>query len=282
MKNTNDTAKLLIGEPLEFSSRVYIHTPTVRDVLEDLDEYNRHVTALTVMTRQIFVEAREVDQIEYKYPTVWDLMCNPQLNVMLGGITGIEGKRLSDLIIDALAYWTKLENPPKEVIDSYTEEERNSKTMGFAFLENGGRIINYDTEWIIDKKEFERFVKLVKFITNYQQPENLAPKIRNDLEHEKWLDMYRNEQRYNKGKQRGMVDKIIVAQVMTPSFIPIEEIMNMTIFNFYQLFKVVDEQSAYKASMDIAVSPKFSPSKNGKVKFPEDWKNKYKVINSNI
>lgn len=277
-----DDAKLinlLIGEPIELLDGIYVNVPTVRDFVEQYDEYQKHVTALTVMTRQIFVEARQVDAIESKYPTIWELMCEPNFNLSLGGITGQKGKKLSDLIIDAIAFWTNLDSPSQELVNSYTEEDKKTKPMGFKFLENNGKIINYDSQWVIDKREFTQLVDVIKIMMDWRQPDNLAPRIGSDNAHATWLNMYKNERRANKKNEKGIVDQIIIAQVMTPSFLKINDILDMTVFNFKQLFRIIGEKDAYQASMDIAVSPKFSSGKDGQVKFPTDWKSKYKVSN---
>lgn len=274
------TAKLLFNEPIEISPKVFVHVPKVREIIDIEEEFNRHILALTVMTRQIFVESRDVDRIEFEFPTVWNLMCSPELNIALGGITGQKDKRLSDLIIDAISYWTKLPNPSKEEIDSYTDEQKKDKSVskGFEFLENNKKIINYDTEWIIDEKEFEKFVDLIKMITDYREPDDLAPKIKSDVAHQTWLNMYHSKQKVKKKKGSGWADKIIMLSISTNSYIPPDEIGEMSIFYFNQLFKAIGTKEAYETNMEILMSPKFA-SKDKKAKMPTHWRESYRISN---
>lgn len=269
-------SSILLGKPITFIDGVNIHVPTIQEIIESQEEFEKSVLALTVLTRQIFVEAREIDSIEQKFPTVWELMCNPQLNVSLGGLTGEPGSKLSDGIISAIAYWTKLPNPTKEEVEKYTEEEKKTKPKGFVFLENGGKIINYDTEWIIDKAEFDKFVDIVKVIIDYRRPEDLAPKIKSDAAHEVWLRMHRNKKSMEKGKEISWADRMMMLSVSTPSYIPIEEIGKMSVFQFNQLFKIVNQIDAYEMSLGILMSPKFS-APEGKVKPPKHWRENYRI-----
>ena len=274
-------SSMLLGEPIDFTDGVQIHVPTVQEIIESENKFDLSVMALTVMTRQIFVEAREVDSIEQEFPTIWDLMCNPQLNQTLGGLTGPPGSKLSDGIISAISYWTKLPNPSKAEIDNYTEEEKDSKPKGFEFLETGGKIINYDTEWVIDREEFERFVDIIKIITDYRKPEDLAPKIKSDAAHESWIRMYRGKKQMKKGRDIGWADRIMMLSVSTPSYIPVSEICAMTIFNFNQLFKIVNQKDAYEMSLDVLMSPKFA-SKDGQTKTPKHWRESYRISGNDV
>ena len=269
-------SSILLGKPITFIDGVSIRVPTVQEIIEGQEEFEKSVLALTVLTRQIFVEAREIDSIEQKFPTVWELMCNRELNLSLGGLTGEPGSKLSDGIISAIAYWTKLPNPTKEEVEKYTEEEKETEPKGFEFLETSGKIINYDTEWIIDRAEFDRFVDMIKVITDYRKPEDLAPKIGSDAAHEVWLRMHRSKSSMEKGREISWADRIMMLSVSTPSYIPIEEIGKMSIFQFNQLFKIVNQIDAYEMSLGILMSHKFS-APEGKVKPPKHWRESYRI-----
>lgn len=249
---------LLFGKPVQVSNNVYVKIPTIKDVCHD-ERFDRYSSVFTIMTRQIFARSRDVDTLEMKYPSVWNLMWDEQMNVIIGKLFG-DGLKLSDVIIEGLCYWTGLEN-----------DDEN----GFKVLSNN-KIVHIGSEWVIDLKEFNRFVGLIKIITNYQKPEDLAPKITSDIVHQKWLNFHDNIQRINKRKAITWADKIIILSVSGNSYIPIEEIEKMTVFHFYQLMNVFGKQDAYHISWDVFRSSKFE-SKNGSS--PKHWKETFKVTN---
>lgn len=246
-KNVN----LLFGKPVPVTDKVSLRVPTVYEVaFEPL--YSQYTQPLMVSTRQMFSTIEEVDELEARFPNVWKMIFDEEGDAVLGQMMGAPSG--TDLIINALSYWTGL------------------KVESFQKLSNE-KIVNKDVDWVIDYPTFEGIVDFLKKINNYEDDEDLiAPRDMSPNRQRLWMKFY-NGRMKKRQSGRTIADKIVILQTISNSFIPIEDIGKMSIFQFNALYMANSEKESAEMQWDMRMSPKYDTG-NGKL---VTWQEKIKL-----
>lgn len=246
---TFNPTNLILNKPIEYKDGIEIYAPKIRDIIDDNGMFNTATTMFTLKTRELFVRQREVDALEQSFPTMFDLIKDSEMDETVGALFSgeKEPRALSDIIIDSLCYWTKLER------DSVDEK---GEPNGF-FKTSKGKIIHVGKEWIIDTQEYERFSNYIKDIVGYKNPDDLAPPITSDNKHQAWLKLYDERMRKQKRKSITWADKVLMRSVETDSFIPFETILDMNIYVFNRMSKIVSDKEAYDVTLKQFTSGNF-------------------------
>ena len=251
-------SSLLFGDPVKIAENVYLKVPTVRDVIDD-SRYDTYFKIFTIKTREIFVIERNIEELVEKYPSIWSFLWDPQADNTFGRLfSGDENKTLTEVVIEAIGFLTGLKTDGDE---------------GFHKLENGHKLVHLGSNWIIDGAEFKRFGNVIKFMTAYSEPDDLAPHITSDAIHEAWVRMYKGKLKMSKRKSSSWTDRIILLSMSANSYISVKEIADMSIFTFYQTFALSGLKDAYSINFDVMMSPKFA-TKEG-TKLPKHWKESF-------
>ena len=258
-------ANLLFNEPIKFDENVYINIPLMEDVSRNTN-FNLYSRLFTTSIRLLFTTLRNVDEIEKKYPTIWDMVKDEEGDILLGRVMGSEF-RGSVLIMEALNYWTGLE------VDGEN---------GFVLLSNG-KMMHVGSEWIIDSKVFKEFSDMIKLITCFD-PESerdmLPPKpMDSDAKYNTWISIYKGRaKKLGRGgndliENSGLVNKMMILTISMESYIPIDEIKKMSIFMFNKIFDGLQSKEGYERYWQIQVSPKFASDK----KITKHWKETFRI-----
>lgn len=247
---------LLFNRPIKISEKVTFRVPTVEEMCY-MEDFSLYSNAIVRSTREMFTPYREErEELSAKYPTIWSMVFDEMGESILGKLNGVESGR--ELVLDAISYWTTL---PKE---------------DFEILPNSKKIINKKADWIIDESMFNGIVELIKDLINYKQNDDLIAPMNMSRRQEKiFYDVYRG--RVNKLKKqsgRTMADKILILQISMNSYIPIEEIRNMSIYHFNKLSESIDLKEAYETQLQFKLSPKFEVKNEGSQKH---WKEKVQM-----
>lgn len=235
---------LLLGERVTFDDIVSIRVPTVREVVENNNFYlNSYI--FNVSTRELFSSLRKVDELEKQYPTVWEMMFDEENDgdYALGHMLGID-YAASALVMECFEHWTGLNK------------------QGFDKQLNG-KMIHAESGWIVDKVKFVKFCEAIRRITCYEPNEDfIAPKNMTDARFNAWSKILKNRIRVAQRKKgNSTADKILILQSSFSSYVPIEEIVSMSYFQFNKLYKALNEKEGYLRNWEIMVSPKFDSSK---------------------
>lgn len=250
----SDTNKLnmLFGNPIKFHEKVYLRIPTVEEVALT-EKYGMYTQPLLTTTRQLFSSIKEVDELEEKFPTVWQMAFHEEGSQILAQMFGNDSG--TKVIIDSLAYWTGLE--PDD----------------FKALSNN-KIVNQNANWVLDEKIFNSFCAIVKDLLSYEQDLDLiAPKNMSDRQLDIWKKTYAGRMRNRQKSAKGMTDKILILSISMDAYIPLEEIRKMSIYHFNKLYEGLGEKEAYDKQWEVKLSPKFE-SKQGRM---QHWKEKFKA-----
>lgn len=239
-----NSVHLLLGRDVEFDDVVSIKVPTVKDVADN-DSFSLNSYIFNVSTRELFSASREVDELEKRYPTVWEMMFDEERggDIALGQVLGIEHPA-SALVMECFEHWTGLDK------------------HGFQKLLNG-KIIHEESGWIVDKVKFVKFCEAIRKITCYEPNEDLiAPKNMSDARFNVWSKILKNRIRAMKRRKgNSLADKILILQASFDSYVPIDKIVSMSFFQFNKLFMALNEKEGYLRNWEIMVSPKFDSSK---------------------
>lgn len=237
-------AHLLLKNKVEFDDIVSIKIPTVLEVIEsNLYSISSHI--FNIQTRELFTPFEEVDDLEKRYPTIWEMMFDKENDgdSALGQLLGVPHPA-STLVMEGFEYWTGLDK------------------HGFSKLING-KIIHQDSGWIVDKEKFLQFQESIRKVTNYEPNKDLiAPPNMTVNRHRAWIKMYEN--RIKKLKRRNgnsLADKILILQASFDSYVSIEEIVSMTYFQFEKLYHALQEKEGYLRNWEVHTSPKFESDK---------------------
>lgn len=246
-------ADLLFGKKIKVSDNVFIKVPTVEDVMYE-SNYGLYTTPLTTSTRELFSGLKEVDKYEDAFPNVWLMIFHPEGDLILGQMLGgISGKNIT---IEAISYWLGLEKED------------------FRPLSNS-KIINEKAGLVIDEKLFNQICEVVKGIVCYEPNRDLiAPRGMSDRKADIWEKTYKGRLRGMQKGSKSIVDKILILSVSMDSYIPLETIKNMTIFNFTKTFELISNKESYEKQWQLKLSPKFE-TKNGEAS--THWKEKFKA-----
>lgn len=243
---------LLFGKPAKFNDKVSLHTPTVEEVAYT-ENYSSYTQPFLVTTRQIFSSLAEVDELEQRFPTVWQMAFDEEGSQVTAQMFGEDSG--TSALISAISYWTKLDKDE------------------FQALSNK-KIIHQKTNWVIDEKVFNSLSDGVKEIVGFEEDLDLiAPKNMSERQLDIWKKTYNGRMRSRQKNATSLADKIIILSISMESYIPIDEIRKMTIYHFNKLYEGLSEKESYIRQWEVKLSPKFE-SGNGTVKH---WKEKFKV-----
>ncbi|HFI0463188.1 TPA: hypothetical protein ACGO1T_000532 [Streptococcus suis] len=249
----------LTGEGVEIADGIKLRVPKIREIIDDSSFATRSYI-MTFKTREIFSTAENVDALEKKYPTVFEIMKDPQADLALGKYFGKE--TLSRAVIDAFEYWIYFDEIP---------EKSNEADDGYTLLSNG-KIIHGSPEWVIDKDEFYRVANIIKEMTCHKVNDDLiAPTIKSRGQYEAWMSLYKGKLEKMKRNSLTWTDKILILSISTGAYIPIEQILDMTVFTFNKLFQGLSAKESYEKDFLTRLSPNYKV--NGSLKhWQEKWK----------
>lgn len=250
-----DPIKLLLGQPIPIKEGVSIKIPTVKEIIEE-PRFFQYSKIFTISTRELFSALRKVDELEQAYPTVWEMIFDSEDagDEVLGQL--IDGYSTgTNILIKSLAFWTGLE------------------ANGFQKLTTG-KFIHKESNWIIDKEEFIDFSYAIATIIDHTTNEDfIAPHGMTDARYHAWHHLYLGRMKKAKDHGKSFADKILILSVSTETYIPINQIMEMSIYLFNKTYVALQEKEAYEKNWQVKVSPKFDSDKMKIV----DWRDKLKI-----
>lgn len=241
--------RLILGNDAPLTDKVTLHIPTMRELIQDDEkesEMNLFTRAFVTSVREQFSGFPEsVDDIEAKYPTMWDLAWDETMNVQVGEAMFGKDMTLLSVIVNGFAWWTQ------------------SEITDYKPLSNQ-KVVNEPLEWVIDKEEFVKFSEYIKMITLHEPNEDLiAPPDLKGKPHKQraWKQLYLGRiRKMKKGSSSTIADKMLLMQALAPSFIPFNELADMTYYQFMNLLRAYQQRKAYDQEFDIYTSEKFDTS----------------------
>lgn len=253
-------SNFLTGKPIKIAEGIHLRVPSVREIV-DLESYGTHTFMFTVRTREIFSASENVDMLEKKFPTLFEIIQDESANIQLGKY--FQSDTVSEALIEALDYWIIFDNLPND----YDPKGEN----GFVKLSNG-KIIHGQSEWVIDKDEYFRVANIIKEMTCYKPNDDLiAPKITSKSQYEAWMSLYKGKLQKLKRNALTIVDKILILSISTGAFIPVDQILDMTVYTFNKVFSGLSAKESFKTDFLTRLSPNYKVQ--GQLKhWQEKWK----------
>lgn len=240
--------RLILGYDVPINENVTIHVPTIKELAEggysDFMLFSR--IFVTSVREQFSGMPNDVDKIEAKYPTFWDMAFDDQMNVQVGQSMFGEGIELLNFIVNAIAYWT------------HTEVE------DYRPLSNH-KIISEKLDWIIDVNEFKQFSDYIKMITlNKPNEELIAPEGISSKPRQArlWMKLYQGRIRELQNKKGGgLGDKILFLQAVAPSYMSFKQIGELNYYQFSNLMNAYAKRYNSDREFNIYTAYKFDSSK---------------------
>lgn len=250
---------LIFKKKVELNEFVSIRQPTVEMAALE-DKYVVYSQYLCISTRELFSSnAREVDHLENKFPTMWEMIFDDEMNVAIGQMFGFNSA--DELFRKAVAFWT----------DTNYED--------YDILKNSKKYIHKELGWTITRESFDEISGAIKFLTGYVPNEDLlAPKgisTSSNRKIEIWERTYKGRIKSASKHSSTIDDKVIILQAINAY--GIDEIKNMSIYHFNKLYEALNEKEAYEIQWDVYVSAKFMPAKGSSQSQPKHWKSKFKT-----
>lgn len=235
---------IILGQDIPIKDGVTLYVPTIGELVGDNngDFYDCTRIFVTGVREQFSGVPEQVDYIEEKYPTLWDMAFDEEMNIPVGDAMFGDGVSLLSQFLKALSFWTR------EPVEKYQA------------LSNG-KIISEQLDWIIDKSTYEELSAVIKTVTLSQPNEDLiAPKgvSKNPRKVQMWKRTYEGRLRTAMSKKgTGLGDKILQLEVFAPTFISFSEIKNMTYYQFSNLLTAYTARYSSEKQYQIYASPKF-------------------------
>ncbi|MBS4462301.1 hypothetical protein JXA27_06980 [Aerococcaceae bacterium zg-B36] len=251
-------SSLVFGKPIEYMEGINIKVPIIENVIDDA-KFGPYSMIFTITSREIFAAQRNVDELSQKFPTIWDMMFEPNLDYQLGAYFQSEEKTLSMVMMEAFSYWTGLQLGGEN---------------GFQKLENNKKLIHVEADWVIDKQEFIRFSDIIKQIVCWEGPNDdmTPPKIKSDAAYQAWMSLYKGRIGSQKKKGITLPDKILILSISGGSYIPIDEIKKMTVYTFNKLYDGLTYKENYDKGFLARISPNYQSKDEGRLKhWKEMW-----------
>lgn len=239
--------RLLIGEDIPINEKVTMHIPTLKELaFGDQNLFNVYTRVFVTSVREQFSGVpNDVDQIEKKFPTMWDLAFDPDMNKVAGEAMFGEGNELLNVIVNGIAYWTK------------TDIE------GYRPLSNK-KVINEALDWVIDVEEYKKLGSYIQMITLSKPNEDLiAPKGISSKPHQCqiWSRLYKGRIRQLQKKKAGtLADSMLLLQAVAPSYLPFKQMAAMNYYQFQNTLSAYSTRMVVDQEREIYVSPKFDTS----------------------
>lgn len=236
--------RLLLGGDVPIKEGVSVHIPKLNDLInEEAANFSLFTRIFTTSVREQFSGIPEkVDEIEEAFPTFWDIAFDDDMNIAIGKDMYGDGIDLLSVIVGGLSWWTKI--PDDE----------------FKPLSNH-KIVVESVDWVLDKEGFVEFCQLIQAITLMGPNEDLiAPKgiSKKPMSARIWKKVYNGRVR-NLQKQPGqsLGDKVLLLQALSRSYIPFNEIREMTYYQFSNLLKALQGSYQDERQFGIFVSGNF-------------------------
>lgn len=236
--------QLLLGKEIQLGEKAKLYIPTINDLVKqgqnDLLAFSR---AFVVSVREQFSSVPEkVDEIEDKYPTFWEIAHDADMSKSVGEAMFGDGIDILSMLVAGLAYWTRTE------------------MSDFQIMSNG-KIVNEKIDLVVDKEMFLLFQSLLTMITNYEVDEDMiAPrgisKKKNQCRIFRGIYKGRLRQRRNR-ETKTLADKILILETLSGSFIPFDQIGEMTYYQFTNLLNAYLSKRANDQDFTIYTSYKF-------------------------
>lgn len=255
-------AQALINREFKYNDNVTIKIPTVKEVALN-KKYNSYLNIMFKETKELFFFSDNAIELIPKYPDMWSLYHDGATNATLGAVFGDKTKTLSQILFEAISYWTGL--PVGESDDLEAE--------GFHQLSNG-TFVHVGSDWVIDKDEFEKLKTCISFASGFIPQESRLPEITSKSQHEQLKVHYQRRMLRMQKEQITFADKVSLMQTITGVYISIDDITQMSILEFEQLYKQALLKEAYDVEIGAFMSMKFDSSKQGQ---PKHWIQNYRL-----
>ncbi|TGB09680.1 hypothetical protein [Limosilactobacillus reuteri] len=237
-------SNIILGKDIPINEKVKLHIPTIGELAEaDNNDFNESTRIFTTSVREQFSGVPEqVDMIEEKFPTLWDMAFDDEMNALVGEAMFGENTTLLRQFLKSLSYWTK------------TSEDQ------YRALGNK-KIISEELDWIIDVKTYTYLSNLIKAVTLTKPNKDfIAPKgvSNNPRKIQMWKNTYNGRLREAmKKKNVELGDQILQLEAFAPGYVSFRDIKDMTYYQFSNLLSVYTAKYSSEKQYQIYTSEKF-------------------------
>lgn len=259
---------VILGKDIPINDKVTFHIPTIGELAEaennDFSDCTR--VFVTGVREQFSGVPEQVDLIEERFPSLWDMAFDDEMNDLVGEAMFGKGATLLRQFLKSISYWTR------------TKEEQ------YKILSNK-KIVSEELDWIIDRETYIDLSNLIKAVTLSKPNRDLiAPKGvgSNPRKIQMWKNTYKGRlQQAMKRKGTELGDQILQLEVFAPGYISFADIQGMTYYQFSNLLSAYTAKYSSEKQYQIYTSEKFDtkdmkmPDLNEEIKLIKfDEKNK--------
>ncbi len=235
---------IILGKDIPINEKVKLHIPTIGELAAaDNNDFNECTRIFVTGVREQFSGVPEqVDMIEEKFPSLWDMAFDEEMNVLVGEAMFGKDVTLLHQFLKAITYWTR------------TEETQ------YRALSNK-KIVSEELDWIIDINTYEYISNLIKAVTLTKPNKDfIAPKgvSSNPRKIQIWKNTYKGrlqEAMKKKGVELG--DQILQLEAFAPGYVNFRDIQDMTYYQFSNLLSVYTAKYSSDKQYQIYTSEKF-------------------------
>jgi hypothetical protein len=208
-----DKLQLLYSNTINTSEFGVIHQPSIKDIMElGEDKYNELLLPFMVTTDILLQELLEDNTKNFDL-----LFCNNPNKINEFLFCTKEGKSYLEILIDSLFFFFK----KKIVIVPFHQA-----------------IVIEDK--LLDRDNFDKLADIIlqiNFKTRFKYEE--TPKFQNERQKDVWIKLQKGRQKKAEKEALSMADLGNIISHGGKSYIPYSEVLNMTVYQFYNSYKTI-------------------------------------------
>ena len=227
---TANQTRLFFGRPIPLDEKISIIQPKLGQIIDMGDRYDNYLLPYTITLDTIFDDTSVIGDL-----TLFELFFekfDDETYVLQGAFNNNPIELLS------------------ESITFFTGQE-------VKILENRKKVIIGDS-YILDKVNYEHFRKIIQAVsTRKDLVVEKMPKGLSERRKDIWLKIQEGRRRKAQRESLGLEDIANVICFGGSSYISLDEIMNMTYYQFFNAYKSILGKDSYFIALQYKVSQKY-------------------------
>jgi hypothetical protein len=233
-----DKLKLLMGRPitLDKDNDVKIHQPLISEIVDfGEDDFNTYTMPFVITTNSVFNGIENEEEFIQQYH-IFDLFF---IKLENGGtlLDNIFGRNALEVLRESLEYFIRADE--------------------IRILEKRQKIV-VNNSYMIDKNEFDILRKVIQDVTGRKDVEvEKPPKNMTKRQADIWRKLQKGRKRTAEKNAIYLQDMISYTSLGGKSYISLDQIDRMTLFQFHNTYKSIMGKDAFDIGMGYKLSQKF-------------------------
>lgn len=227
-----------MGRPVVVNeeNNIFVHQPLIKDIVDlGEDKYNELILPYVMNTDAVFNGLENEDELKQQYQFFDLFFIKTESGTILDKIFG--GSNALEVLQKSLRYFLRAD-------EIRVLEKRQKVVINNAYM--------------IDNNEFQKLRKAIQSVVNRKDIEvEKPPKNMTKRQRDIWIKLQKGRRRQAEKNAIYLQDIIIFCSLGGESFVPFDEIDNMTYYQLQNVHKGIMGKDAFNMGMGYKLSQKF-------------------------